>query len=212
MAAPDRAIAAKGNFHGNRMHRKPAMSRSVLSILVLAMLTVVGGCAQESPRPLLSPRSAGDEFGYTEQRLDETRRQIDYKTPFYAVSTTDPQNRAAQGQGVREMALDLALLRAAELARSEGYPALKVLDQTYRFDTKVFDETEIPQRGPGGRRMGGLRLPQGPRTDAQSAWIQGEGIVEVEFKRQPAAGDLETDATIDRLRAKYEGSTSGALF
>jgi hypothetical protein len=98
------------------------------------------------------------------------------------------------------------------LARSEGYVALKVLNQRYSFDTKIFDETEIPQRGPGGRRTGGLRLPEGPRSSSGSAWIQGEGIVQVEFRRQAGAGDLETDPTIDRLRAKYEGSMSGALF
>lgn len=164
---------------------------------------IVAACAEMAPRPLLSAWSEGPSFGYQDRRSDETHIQVTYTTPFERTAL-DEARRGAAAQRLRALAGDIALWRAAEMAREAGFPALTVSHSTTSTKVRVYDETTPPRYILAGPQ-GGAVIPVTPQREERSAWMQGIATLDVEFKRAKGEGDHDVAATIDRLSKTYQG-------
>ncbi len=115
----------------------PAAMRTAKPIVAcIAGLVALAGC-QAAPRlPLMSPLEAGAGYGYAERSLGDTHFEVDYVSPIMRTSPVR-EEREAEVTEVRELASDLALWRAAELAAGQGFAAFTVDDR--RTDVEVID-------------------------------------------------------------------------
>jgi hypothetical protein len=164
---------------------------------------IVAACAEVAPRPLLSAWSERPSFGYLERRSDETHVEVSYTTPFER-TVLDEERRGPAAERLRALAADIALWRAAEMARDGGFPALKVTSSTTSTKVRVYDES-TPPRYILATPQAGAVIPVTPEREARSAWLQGVATLGVEFKGAKGEGDHDVAATIDRLSKTYEG-------
>jgi hypothetical protein len=181
------------------------MSRNaIVRYLCLAgCAMIVAACAEVPPRPLLSAWSDQPSFGYLDRRSDETHVEVTYTTPFERTALNEDR-RGPAAERLRALATDIALWRAAEIARDGGFPALKVTSSTTSTKVRVYDES-TPPRYILAAPQGGAVIPVTPRREQHSAWLQGVATLGVEFKRAKGEGDHDVAATIDRLSKTYEG-------
>jgi hypothetical protein len=179
--------------------------RLALTALLLAGLL---GCEAAPHRPLMSARMGEQSFGYAEQRLGPTAFAVEYRTPFTRTSL-DEHRRGEEAERLRVVATDMAQLRAAHLAKAEGYRAFRITDQG--FDTKVesYDDLSLPPRYILASPMGGMRIEQTPPLDVRSAWMQGNAKLTIQLETRPGAGSLDADEVIQRLGPTYAGVVSG---
>jgi hypothetical protein len=104
----------------------------VISLLSALALTACATPASTAYGPAAGPRSAG----FSDQRIDQTRFRVTYRAP-------------AQQPGMAE---DAALLRAADIARAEGYDWFVV---TNRFIDTAGGGGPTLSLGTGGGSFGG---------------------------------------------------------
>jgi hypothetical protein len=99
-------------------------------IFALAVALSIAGCAPQTFDELHVPYAAGTGYGYSEQRLDETRFVVTYNAPMErAFSYADEAGREAADREVSR-AYEMALARAAEIALANGYQAFRVETRT----------------------------------------------------------------------------------
>ncbi len=91
------------SFNGSICRR----SRAVFGgpwLAVIALVSVIAGCATGPQYPLYSPLAVTGTFGYTEQRINETTYRVTYITPArtayspYARSGTSSHGAAQSRQ------------------------------------------------------------------------------------------------------------------
>ena len=171
----------------------------------LAALVAMAGCAAPPPpRPVMSPWDQAARFGYSDRSLDAGQFEVTYKTP-YAPVADDPTARSLRVEEIRELADDLAQLRAAELARAQSQAAFAVLDRKFDTTSEVhMGATSVPRYG-FGHTLGGVRAAERPGPDVRTTWMQGETTLRIVLKRAAGPGDIDAAQTIARLGAKYEG-------
>ena len=115
--------------------------RARLSHSALLAAALLAGCVAPAPPPLMSPYpAAGYGYGYSEERIGPDLLRVVYRGPLRPL---DPAAlaRGPQLDSAANVAADLALWRAAQLALAEGKPALAVIER--RTDTETL-------RRPGG--------------------------------------------------------------
>jgi hypothetical protein len=178
------------------------VGRSAVS--AIAAIAVAGCVAAVPPRPVMSPWSENARFGYTDHMLDATRVEVTYRTPYTPVAT-DPTARSLRVEEVRELATDLALLRAAEIAHSRGSPAFAIVDTKFDTETEIHTSAgSIPRYG-YRHTLPGVRAIERPGPDIYTTWLQGEATLRAVLKQRAGPGDIDAAATISRLSAKYDG-------
>jgi hypothetical protein len=105
-------------------------------VLVLIFALLAAGCTQRGFQQLYVPLGTGSGFGYTDQPAGESRFVVTYDAPIqtaFSFSGNDGR-RAADGELAR--AYDFALLRAAEIALSQGMAGFRVIDRTNDVDVR----------------------------------------------------------------------------
>jgi hypothetical protein len=183
-----------------------AASQGKLHAVIIAVATAfVAACvATVPPRPVMSPWSEDARFGYSDRALDETQIEVNYKTPFTLIRD-DPTERSLRVEEVRELANDLALLRAAEIALARGFPALSVVDSKFDTQTEIHTSAGAIPRYGYRHTLGGVRAIERQGPDTRTTWMQGETALRAALKRRADSGDHDAAATAERLRARYEG-------
>jgi hypothetical protein len=181
------------------------IDRLAVTVLLLAGLL---GCEAAPHRPLMSARTGEQAFGYAEQRLGQNRFSVEYQTPFTRTSLDETRRRDA-AERLRVVATDLAQLRAAHLAKAEGYRAFRITDQAFDTNVEVYDNLSLPPRFILAAPVGGTRIEQTPPLDVRSAWMQGNARLTIQLETQPGAGSLDADEVIQRLGPTYAGVISG---
>jgi hypothetical protein len=118
----------------SRSSRFAATGRRYAGLSVaLAFLLLTAGCATGPQYPLYSPLAVTGDFGFTEQRLGDTSYQVTYITPRHTAyspyARTEPRRTA-----LLNLANDMALMRAAELALAQGYETFRVTQRDNNAD------------------------------------------------------------------------------
>ncbi len=115
--------------------------------------------------------------------------------------------REAQVAGVRELASDLALWRAAEVAAGQGFTAFTVDDRRTDVEVEVIDEAQyLPHYGPYiGRTLSPFGYHGfydfGPRF--RDAWLQVRVTLTITLLSELAEGALDAAQTVEELKQKH---------
>lgn len=111
-----------------------------LARLALIAVTVGAAACTSTPSaplpPYMSPYPAGKyAYGYSEERLGPDTWRIIYRGPLQELPV-DQAARAAALERAAAATHELALLRAAQLARAESKPAFAIVDRRTDTDTQ----------------------------------------------------------------------------
>ena len=185
----------------------PAAMRAAKPIVAcIAGLVALAGC-QAAPRlPLMSPLEAGAGYGYAERPLGDAHFEVDYVSPTMLTSPVRDE-REAQVAEVRELASDLALWRAAELAAGQGFAAFTVDDRRTDVEVEVIDEAQyLPHYGPYiGRTLSPFGYHGfydfGPRF--RDAWLQVRVTLTITLLSELVEGALDAAQTVEELKQKH---------
>ena len=164
--------------------------------------------------------SVAGNFGFSERNIDADTVEITYRGAAVSVSARNPRGDSrviAEKEKVR----DLALLRAAQVAKERGIAALRIVSE--RSDTDV-DARSYPRCRPApfwgypGFGYYGYRYGYGygygwPNdfycTQTRWAKARAVSVLTVDLVAAPVAGDQSLNAaeTIARLEKIYAGAT-----
>lgn len=208
------------------------MSPRLLSVFGVAAFALVAGCSgtQGPPRPVMvALDSTGGDYGFSETKLGESEYQIRYLEPRLRVST-DHSSRESAIDTAKQRSYDLALLRAAQLAEAQGYPALQVLRERRDADVDVTErryQRPWPFVGFGygyfGHPFYGSRpwfpyhydeypyFPyypyDGDYLAREAAFARVTATLTVKFLKEPREGSLDVAKTTSDLQKRYAGVT-----
>lgn len=113
---------------------RPRRRLSIDKLVGFALL-LVAGCAMGPQHPLYSPLGVTGTFGYTDQRLSDTSYRTTYVAPRRTVFS--PYANAEPGRtALLNLANDMALMRAAELAAANSYQTFRVTQRDNDADVE----------------------------------------------------------------------------
>ena len=191
-----------------------AFARCCGALLVAAGL--LAGCA--GPRyPLYSPVQATGTFGFAEEQLGNDRYRVTYRAPIRRGYELSPAERQRVAEHGIELAYDMALMRAAELALAAGAPRFDVSERRNDIDADVrVGYAYYPYYDPFPYRPYYRHRLFHPWGYAPVAFPEErtEVAVAVSFlltlHRTHSAGGFDAQETLQRLRSKYPHAAPSA--
>lgn len=176
--------------------RAADMRRRALRAGLLAAIILLAACAGP---PLYQPQTGPRSFGYSERPVGGGLIEISYETPkriTYAIYSTEQESDRRL-----QLAYDLALLRAAELAISRtGKFSINRRDN----DAKVNIHRNYRSFGTGyAPYRGHTALSRSRRDTEPYAVIAARVTLLVDLSPSPAANTFSAAATAARLRRQY---------
>ncbi len=202
-------------------HSSPRNWQAVLLIGVLALGALAAGCAtRQPPVAAMVAQSVTGEYGFSEQMLSPDLYKVSYVSPRLRATEGSDDNHglAAEKQRVYE----LALWRAAQLAKEKHYPAFLVQQESRDVDVTVRRDPVYPAYPPMpyffGRRCWDCGWPYGYgygpygygygygyyRTRAAGRITVN---LTVKMLSSPTPESFDTAATEARLRKAYASAT-----
>lgn len=182
---------------------------SIPGVLAVGVVAVaLAGCAYAPPPPLYVSLQAGGSYGYTVDRLSDTRYKVSYSAPV-EVTYGPAVDRRRIGKQRLSVAYDIAVWRASDLAVEHGFKWFKVTDRRNDLHTDVdhsYPYYSGPYFGPGddwpwyGPDFGPPAYWSYPQS---RAWIDASVTLTVKFLAKPAKGAIDAPVTRDRLRKIY---------
>lgn len=167
------------------------------ALLLVGVLAFAAGCAsRQPPVAAMVAQSSTGEYGYSEEMLSSDLYKVSYVSPRLRArqGSEDDHGLAAEKQRVHE----LALWRAAQLAKDKGYPAFLVQQESRDVDVTVRSYPVYPVYPPGylfGRQCWGCGWPYG-----YGSWPYGYGYgYGSGYYRTRAAGRITVDLTVKML-------------
>ncbi len=187
--------------------------RTTTMLAAFAFVAVLAGCATGPRLPLMSPLDSGAGYGYGHRELTGGRFEVSYLGPSLRTSL-DKATRDAEAEAARELAYDLALWRAAELATQNGYPAFTVEDARSDLEVEIVDEGPFfPQFGYfHGHRYyhSGFYSPHSYGGIFRTAWLQARATLTAAMHRAMRENAYDAAATAGRLKAKHPDALAPA--
>lgn len=168
---------------------------------------ILAACETPRARPLMSAWEPATGFGYSERRLDATRFEVSFTTPFVR-TVLNPQQRRRDSDRMKALAYDFGLWRAAEIAIREKFAALRVADRRGDITVKNYEDAPQVQRYGLAHKLGGVRYPLSIAPSIRSSWIKGKAVLVIVLKKQAGKGDLDARATAAQLAAKHANARS----
>ncbi|MDH3232389.1 MAG: hypothetical protein OEQ29_02605 [Alphaproteobacteria bacterium] len=189
--------------------------------LALFLSVFIAGCAGAPPPapPLMSPLSEAKYFGYSERTVGPDQIEVTYLAPARRVAL-DRAKRAADIARARELAEDIALWRAAQVAMTRKARAFRVLNRRSDANLELRERIEgyphypfFLHRHPRDRRSrfshyGFYRgYPYDPFLSiGRDARVQVQATVTIALLKRKGPRTIDPSATAARLRAKYPGA------
>ena len=173
--------------------------RATIALVVFGALAA----CQTGPRlPLMSPLEEGGHYGYSERQLSENRYEVVYVGP--SVRTwLDREKREVDVESARNLAYDLALWRAAELAKEHEFAAFTVEDRHSDVEVEIIDEGPwIPHYGFRHHRQFGFYGIHDYGLAYRSAWLQASATLTVVMQTEVSEDGFDAAATAQRLKKK----------
>ncbi|HUT48196.1 MAG TPA: hypothetical protein VM325_02560 [Alphaproteobacteria bacterium] len=178
----------------------------------------VAGCAGAPPpaKPLMSPLSEAKDFGYSERSVGGDQVEVTYLAPTRRVSL-DRDKRAADIARVRELAEDLALWRAAQVAMTRKAAAFRVLSRRSDANLELREQIDgyrhfpyhLHRRSRFNRHgiYGGY--PYDPFLKVERvARVQIQARVTIALLKRKRRRGIDPKATAARISRKYPGALS----
>jgi hypothetical protein len=172
---------------------------------LLSLILVLAGCTEPSRAPLYSPLSARAYFGYTEQPVNPNTVRVTYLTPPVRVNASS-EIGAVRSERMN-LAYDIAVWRAAELALAAGYPAFSITD--LQSDGNVnnynYQDSGIGFGVGAGRFSGGTGFGTGLSFGLPDRWIDVSARTSfiARFEPENRPGNYNAQFAVDQARAKY---------
>jgi len=185
------------------------VDRPAAALFVLLAATLAA-CETAPPPPLYQPREVARTYGYFEQQLSADRYRVGYSAPVERSRADDSVERRRETDGLIDLAYDLALLRAAQLAVAAGRPAFEVSERENNVQVDVrryYYDPVFPGPFPF-RRYGWYPYPYhypyyyGPYA-SRDAVLGVETQMTVTMLDAARPGAFDARETLDRLRSKY---------
>jgi len=187
-------------------------------VLLLAAALGPAGCAAGTAEPLppyMSAYPAGKYgYGYTEERLAPDTLRVIYRGPWQELPLEAAQRSAAL-ERVAAATNELALLRAAQLARAENKPAFRIADRRTDTDTQrqpsgYVSDPFWPHYAPLYERHGRYPYWHAPLWSAP-AFVPGNAAgratttLVIRLEPRVTAANIDAATTEDRLQQTWRG-------
>jgi len=198
----------------------PRPRAALIATSLLGALTACAGDAP-APRPLMAPLAEARSYGYSERSLPSGRIEVRYLGPARAVPTGGA-NRREHTERARAEAEDLALWRAAQVARLRGAAAFVVVDKRSDVEVEIRSSDygyygypyawyRRPHHGIHRYRPYGYGYP--PLGGGfRDAYAQARVRLTIALLAKPRSGAFDAAKTAERLKRKYAGATHGAAY
>jgi hypothetical protein len=179
---------------------------------------LLNACVATPIYPLMTPIQVAKTFGYFDHPIDDTHWIVSYVTPEQSGYDFRAEEAPAELQ-VKNLAQDLALWHASQIAQAHGYQGFEVTERRTSVDAvNVEDYLDDPflYEGFGFRHrhfVGTLAWggPGGPAWYAQpDSSLQVEAKLNITLTKTPKGDDFRADETITRLRAAYPQAEGAA--
>jgi hypothetical protein len=187
--------------------RKWALWRP-LTAAAIGLALVTGACAPS--RPLYQPSQGTATYGYTDVKLGPTRFTVNYKAPDALTYSFTKARREEDARARLDIAYDMALWRASDLALANGYPAFTVVGRSNDANVELFfgDPTDLPGQqclDPCLTRACNCVSATRPYGDLNDTYgrITAQVTITVELGSSPGPGLLDAAQTIATLRVRY---------
>jgi hypothetical protein len=204
------------------MHLPRLFTHRIKFAAALLAAAVLAGCTTPPPpKPAMVPLGQTGDFGYSERDLGGDRVEIVYTGAAVKVPSTANRN-SAQVQAELAKTHDLAVWRAAQVAKDRGMAAFKIERETRDTDIEV-SQYYAPMSSPLGYRpywgpygyYGGYRSwyyddPFYYRPVRRGAGRVTTTLTVLLFKTHNAA-DAEQLSTADTL-TKLQAERAGAVY
>jgi hypothetical protein len=205
------------------------MSRHLLRLFTAVGVALLAACStmQSPPRPAMVAFESNGDYGFSETRLSDVEYRIRYVEPRLQVAI-DKESRQSAIEAAKQRSYDLALWRAAELAQSQGFATIEVVQDRRDADVDVTDRRYRrgwPFVGYGyyGYPVHGYRpwfpyhydeypyFPYYPYEDDylgwQTAWARVSATLTVKFAHEARDGTLDSAATLASMKQRYADLT-----
>jgi len=182
--------------------------RKKIPALVIAGTGVLAicACATHVSYDLMTPRSAGEPFGYEEQRLSDTRYEITYSGPEVATTNTTDDLVYAAKERARTAAQDLAMWRAADLALAKGYPAFAVISTAADVKQIIVGHDYHQNGNPVYDNVTGEAY--GYQT---ATYFRPEAKIRIELRRDRAQGTFDAGEVSQNMKRAYSNVVAEAI-
>ena len=189
----------------SRVSRTGRSARLAISIVGLALAGLVAGCGERAP--LYAPLAAGIDHGYSDRALAPDKYAVAYDAPPFHSQAVSKKGRDSEVQRRVQLAYDMALWRAAELASRNGYPAFVTSDRTNTIALERHDYSDLPEHPQCYSPSTVGIINCGPFTPPD--YLDGYVIIRAhvaltaQFETSATPGSLNADDTIAKLKAQY---------
>ena len=182
------------------------MMRLARMAAVLGCLTAAG-CAAGPKPPLYSALQTTGSFGYFDEDLGQDRVRIGYSAPIRRSYDFSRAERERESERLVNLAYDLALLHAAEVAERRDAASFDIAERENNVDATV-DTAYAPDPiyAPWPYRHHGYYGPYpfyGPPIYADRSTELAVRVTFVAQLRRDASGAFPTADTLARLRQRY---------
>lgn len=182
------------------------MMRLARMAIVLGCLAAAG-CAAGPRPPLYSALQTTGSFGYFDEDLGQDRVRIGYSAPIRRSYDFSRAERERESERLVNLAYDLALLHAAEVAERRGAASFDIAERENNVDATV-DTAYAPDPfyAPWPYRHHGYYGPYplyGPPIYADRSTELSVRVTFVAELRRDASGAFPTGETLARLRQRY---------
>ncbi len=158
-------------------------------------MAIAAGCTtRQPPAAAMVAQSATGEYGYSEQMLSADLYKVGYVSP--RLRATQDSDDAHGLAGDKQRVYELALWRAAQLAKEKGYPAFAVQQESRDVDVTVRHD---PAYAP-------VPFLFGRHCHWRCGWPYGYGYWPYDYGygyyRTRAAGRISVELTVKMLSAR----------
>jgi hypothetical protein len=193
----------------------PRFSVGLAGLIGLTFL--LAGCKSGPVYPLMTPLQVAQSFGYDDHPLGDNKYEVLYVAPQqnaigFRYDTT-PTERAQ-----KDMAFDLATLRAAQMAQQSGWKGFDVIDKHSSTDNQFYDpwyDNGWGDCGPWGwgggwgwhgwGGWGGRCGWDGGFYNPPEQRVQVEVKLTIVFVTDVKPGQYSAQSVIDQVTARYPG-------
>ncbi len=186
--------------------------------VALAAASLLAACQLETSPPLLAPIDSSHDYGYSEKPLGEQRYAITYQGPRH-IAAAGPEAERSTAAALQQ-ASDLAIWRAALLAKSAGYEGFRLTDRQAEVNTHpgTAYNTATPC-GPfqssyqtdARHSLGGFAADYSHsfaecNHSGTPPWLQAHASIEIALLHAPGPSDYAADTVLRQMQQAYPGA------
>ncbi len=172
--------------------------------IVLALALALAGCAEPGLQQLYVPLNRDAGYGYTVGELPDRQAVVSYVAPLDSAFTYRGVSGREAVTSRLSLAFDMALLRAADLAVSKGYPGFRVTNRTNDANVQRYYDPYAYDFGyPHYRRFGVPYYPFGLPYDNSYETLETRVTLDVTFEPKIGKGVYNAAEVARTIRGRY---------